>query len=181
MPVPLDEYPVHQVPLSMRYMETSDRNSYDRSYWNAQDRTGEVFLVTGLGVYPNLGVIDAYATIATPGRQVAVRTSGALGEDRMVQQVGPYRIEVLEPLQKLRLVCEAEEQGITFDLTWNGSFPAHEEPRHETRAGGRILLDAARFAQVGTWEGTLASTTRRGTSPPTPGSGRATARGASGP
>ena len=155
MPVPLDEYPVHQVPLSMRYMETSDRNSYDRSYWNAQDRTGEVFLVSGLGVYPNLGVIDAYATIATPGRQVAMRTSGPLGDDRMVQQVGPYRIEVIEPLQKLRLVCEAEEQGITFDLTWNGSFPTHEEPRHETRAGTRILLDAARFAQVGSWEGTL--------------------------
>jgi hypothetical protein len=153
VPVPLDEYPVHQVPLSMRYMESSDRNSYDRSYWNAQDRTGEVFLVTGLGVYPNLGVIDAYATIATPGRQVAVRMSDALGEDRMVQQVGPYRIEVLEPLKVLRLVCEAEDQGITFDLTWNASFPAHEEPRHQTRAGGRIILDAARIAQVGTWEG----------------------------
>jgi hypothetical protein len=86
MPVPLDEYPVHQVPMSMRYMESSDRNSYDRSYWNAQDRTGEVFLVTGLGVYPNLGVTDAYATIATPGRQVAVRMSGPLGDDRRVQE-----------------------------------------------------------------------------------------------
>ena len=91
MPVPLDEFPVHQVPLSMRYMESSDRNSYDRSYWNAQDRTGEVFLVTGLGVYPNLGVTDAYATIATPGRQVAVRMSDALGDDRRVQEVGPVQ------------------------------------------------------------------------------------------
>ena len=137
MPVPLDEYPVHQVPLSMRYMESSDRNSYDRSYWNAQDRTGEVFLVTGLGVYPNLGVTDAYATIATPGRQVAVRMSDALGDDRLVQEVGPYKIEVIEPLKKLRLTCDAKEQGITFDLTWNASFPAHEEPRHQTRAGER--------------------------------------------
>ena len=111
MPVPLDEFPVHQVPLSMRYMESSDRNSYDRSYWNAQDRTGEVFLVTGLGVYPNLGVIDAYATIATPGRQVAVRMSDALGDDRRVQEVGPYKIEVIEPLKMLRLVCDAQGPG----------------------------------------------------------------------
>ena len=59
MPVPLDEYPVHQVPLSMRHMATSDRNAYDRCYFNAHDRSGEVFLVTGMGVYPNLGVIDA--------------------------------------------------------------------------------------------------------------------------
>ena len=72
MPVPLDEYPVHQVPMSMRYMESSDRNSYDRSYWNAQDRTGEVFLVTGLGVYPNLGVIDVHAVRKTGGSTMAV-------------------------------------------------------------------------------------------------------------
>ena len=54
-PVPLDEYPIHQAPLSLRYVGTSDRNFYDRSYFNAHDRTGDVFLVTGLGVYPNLG------------------------------------------------------------------------------------------------------------------------------
>ncbi len=70
MPVPLDEYPVHQVPLSMRHMATSDRNAYDRCYFNAHDRTGEVFLVTGMGVYPNLGVIDAYATVPTRRRAV---------------------------------------------------------------------------------------------------------------
>ncbi|HEY7106332.1 MAG TPA: hypothetical protein VH986_08015 [Acidimicrobiia bacterium] len=155
MPVPLDEFPVHQVPLSMRYMDSSDRNSYDRSYWNAHDRTGEVFLVTGLGVYPNLGVIDAYATVVTPGRQVSVRMSDALGDDRRVQEVGPYRVEVVEPLSKLRLTCDAEAQGITFDATFTGSFPSLDEPRHQTRAGDRILLDAARFAQVGTWEGWL--------------------------
>ncbi|MDQ0912214.1 hypothetical protein QFZ22_008199 [Streptomyces canus] len=26
-PVPLDEYPVHQVPLSMKYVATGDRNA----------------------------------------------------------------------------------------------------------------------------------------------------------
>ena len=99
MPVPLDEYPVHQVPLSMRHMATSDRNAYDRCYFNAHDRTGEVFLVTGMGVYPNLGVIDAYATVRRGDEQYTVRTSDALGDDRMAQRVGPYRIEVLEPLR----------------------------------------------------------------------------------
>ena len=59
VPIPLDEYPVHQTPLPMDRVASSDRNFYDRSYFNAHDRTGEIFLVTGLGVYPNLGVIDA--------------------------------------------------------------------------------------------------------------------------
>ena len=55
MPVPLDEYPVHQVPLSMRHVATSDRNAYDRCYLNAHDRTGDVFVVTGLGRLPEPG------------------------------------------------------------------------------------------------------------------------------
>jgi hypothetical protein len=154
-PVPLDEYPVHQVPLSMRHAGTSDRNFYDRCYFNAHDRTGEIFVVTGLGVYPNLGVIDAYATVRRGDHQVSVRMSDALGDDRMNQSVGPYRIEVIEPLQRIRLVCDADDHGIGFDLTWEGSFPTIEEPQHVSRSGGRIILDAQRFAQVGTWSGVL--------------------------
>ena len=155
MPVPLDEYPVHQGPLSMRHMATSDRNAYDRCYFNAHDRTGEVFLVTGMGVYPNLGVIDAYATVRRGDEQYTLRTSDALGDDRMAQQVGPYRIEVLEPLERVRVICEGEDHGVAFDLTWTGSFPTVEEPAHVMRQGGRVILDASRFAQVGTWSGVL--------------------------
>jgi hypothetical protein len=153
MPVPFDEYPVHQVPLSMRHMASSDRNAYDRCYLNAHDRTGEIFLVTGLGVYPNLGVIDAYATVGRRGRQVSLRMSDALGDDRSIQRVGPYRIEVLEPLERLRVVCDDDRLG--FDLTWTGSFPAVEEPAHVMRQNERVILDAQRFAQVGTWSGRL--------------------------
>jgi hypothetical protein len=155
MPVPLDEYPVHQVPLSMAYVATSDRNAYDRCYVNAHDRTGELFVVSGLGVYPNLGVRDAYITVMRSGHQSTLQLSDALGDDRMTQQVGPYRIEVVEPLRQIRLVCEPGELGIGLDLVWTGSFPPIDEPLHTIRAGGRIILEGARFAQVGTCEGVL--------------------------
>ncbi|MGH9171456.1 MAG: hypothetical protein ACRD0Z_11380 [Acidimicrobiales bacterium] len=150
MPVPLDEYPLHQVPLSMQYAATSDRNCYDRCYVNAQDRTGRLFVVTGLGVYPNLGVTDAYLTIMRDGHQSTLRLSDALGPDRMNQAVGPYRIEVLEPLRQLRLICEPGAHGIGADITWTGSFPVLDEPLHTVRSGGRVIVDGARFAQVGT-------------------------------
>src|ERR1700683_4848849 len=88
MAIPLDEYPVHQVPLSMAHVASSDRNAYDRSYFNAHDRTGEIFLVTGMGVYPNLGVTDAFATLRRGDTQVTVRASDALGTDRMRQEIG---------------------------------------------------------------------------------------------
>ncbi len=155
MPVPLDEFPVHQVPLSMGQVGSSDRNFYDRCYFNAHDRGQGTFLVTGLGVYPNLGVIDAYAVVRRQDRQHVVRCSGSLGDDRMRQEVGPYRIEVVEPLRRIRLVCDAAAHGIAFDLVWEGSFPPLDEPRHIMRVGPRTILDGCRFAQVGTWTGTL--------------------------
>jgi len=153
MPVPLDEFPVHQAPVSMRHPATSDRSFYDRSYFNAQSPDGDVMLVTGLGVYPNLGVTDAYAVVRRGDRQWAVRCSDALGDDRLDQRVGPYRIEVVEPLRTVRLVCDADDHGLGFDLTWEAAFPALDEPRHLLRAGTEVLLDASRFAQLGSWTG----------------------------
>jgi hypothetical protein len=155
MPHPLDEYPLHQAPLSMQYVASSDRNFYDRYYFNAHDRTGDIFFITGFGLYANLGVMDAYATVRRGDTQWAVRFSDRIGGDRMKPAVGAYRIEVLEPLKRIRLICDGDEHGMGFDLTWNGSFDAVEEQHHIMRAGDRAILDACRFAQVGTWEGTL--------------------------
>ncbi|WP_235686542.1 hypothetical protein [Tomitella gaofuii] len=151
-PDPLDEYPIHQVPLSMARTETSDRNFYDRYYFNAHDRTGRVYFVSGFGVYPNLGVVDAFATAIRGTDQRAVRYSDAL-DTRYRDQVGGYRIEVIEPLERLRLV--GEHPDLSFDLTWQGSFRAVLEDRHLLMGGRRPNLDASRFAQLGSWEGTL--------------------------
>src|SRR4051794_22746729 len=97
VPHELDEFPLHQTPLSMSYAGTSDRSFYDRSYFNAHDRTGDTFLITGLGIYPNLGVIDAYALVKRGNKHHCVRMSDAFGDDtdRLNQRVGPYRIEIL--------------------------------------------------------------------------------------
>jgi hypothetical protein len=152
-PAELDEYPIHQTPLSMARVASSDRNFYDRCYLNAHDRTGEIFFVSGMGFYPNLGVKDAVATVRRGDRQWALRLSDALDTRTAEQAVGPYRIEVIEPLQRLRLVCESDT--LAFDLTWEASFPAILEQPHLLLAGSRPTLDAQRFAQLGSWAGTL--------------------------
>lgn len=155
VPDPLDEYPIHQAALSMRYPATSDRNFYDRCIMHGFADDASTVLITGLGVYPNLGVIDAYATVRRGDTQVAVRASDALGSDRMTQEVGPIRIEVLEPLRQLRAVCDADALGLSFDLTYEASSEAFEEPLHLMRSGNRITLEGCRFVQTGRWRGTL--------------------------
>jgi hypothetical protein len=155
VPIPLDEFPIHQAPLSLAFPVSSDRNVYDRCYLNAHDRTGDVFAIGGVGVYPNLGVIDAYLGVRHGDRQVVLRASDALGDDRMAQRVGPFHLEIVDPLHELRLVVDAPDHGVEADLRWRGSFPAVDESPHVFRQGPKAILDAQRFAQVGTWEGSL--------------------------
>ena len=59
-----DEYPIHQVAETIRNVGTSDRNFYDRYYFNLHASSDELFMVTGMGQYPNLGVADAFVCIS---------------------------------------------------------------------------------------------------------------------
>ena len=75
---PMDEFPVHQIPQPIAWPGSSDRNFYDRSYFNAHDRTGDIFLITGIGYYPNLGVKDAFVLVRRGDAQTAVHLSDAI-------------------------------------------------------------------------------------------------------
>jgi hypothetical protein len=150
----LDEYPIHQTSLPMNRVASSDRNFYDRCYFNAHDRSGEIFLVTGLGVYPNLGVVDAYAVARSGDTQWSVRFSDARTDRTLDQAVGGYRIEVLEPL-RLRVICESPDSTLDFDLHWTGAFPGVQEKPHVLMSGDRPIVDSSRFCQLGSWNGRL--------------------------
>ncbi|MFB7200361.1 hypothetical protein ACFC18_02790 [Streptomyces sp. NPDC056121] len=158
-PVALDEYPVHQVPLSMKHVATGDRNAYDRCIFHLVDPTGEFLLILGLGVYPNLGVIDAYATLRVGDTLHAVRASDALRDDtRMELAVGPLRIQVERPLRDFILTCEADPDdpdGLSYEINWAAAFPALWEPHHTQRRGGRLTLEGRRFVQAGRCDGRL--------------------------
>ena len=80
MPIsPMDEYLAHQTTDTFDYVFTSDRNFYDRYYFNCHPSSDELFLVAGLGQYPNLGVTDAFVSIShgTSSTPCAPRASSA--------------------------------------------------------------------------------------------------------
>ena len=145
---PVDEFPIHQIPQPIAWPGSSDRNFYDRSYLNAHDRTGDIFLITGIGYYPNLGVKDAFVLLRRGDTQTAVHLSDGIDSDRLNQHVGGYRIEVTEPLHKLRVILE-ETEGMAVDLTWEGLFAVVQEQRHVLRTGNRITLGRAAIRPAG--------------------------------
>jgi hypothetical protein len=149
-----DDLPLHQIAEPIRHVGSSDRNFYDRYYFNLHGSSDELFCVIGLGQYPNLGTQDAFISVRRGDEHRVVRASKEL-VDRADTSVGPIRVEVIEGLKRLRVVVEPNEWGIAADLTWDGASPAFNEPRHFVRRHGRVIFDTARFAQTGCWTGTL--------------------------
>ncbi len=149
-----DDYPVHQVAETVRHSATSDRNFYDRYYFNCHQNDGDAFAIMGLGQYPNLAVQDAFIVVVHGTSHRVVRASRELG-DRMDTSVGPIRVEVVKPLEELRFIVEPNDHGVEADLTWRGSVPAFEEPRQYIRKHGRVLFDTMRLAQTGQWSGSI--------------------------
>jgi hypothetical protein len=140
-----DDYPIHQTPEPIAYAG-SDRNFYDRYFFNGYTPDGSEFVAVAFGVYPALNVADAHVSVIRDGVEHCLHASRVLGLERMDMVVGPIRIEVIEPLQKLRVVVERSE-GIACDLTFEGrSFPI-EEPRFVKRNGPRLFMDYTRLTQ----------------------------------
>lgn len=113
-----DEYPIHQVVESVRYVGTSDPRAFERYWFTAEARDGSLLLIAGIGLYPNLGVIDAYALLVREGRQTTVRAHRRLGADRADLAVGPLRFGVARPFAEWRLSLADNDQSFSFDLRW---------------------------------------------------------------
>ena len=109
----------------------------------------------GVGQYPNLGVADAFVSVKWGDDHRVVRSSKMLGADRMDASVGPIRVEVVKGLEQVRVVLEPNEWGIELDAVYDGFSEAHLEARHFDRQFSRVTFDSTRFAQVGSWTGTL--------------------------
>ena len=74
----MDDYPIHQTAAPIAHVGTSDRNFYDRYYFNLHGSTDELFMVIGMGQYPNLGDAGCIR-VRVLGRQAAgaARVEGA--------------------------------------------------------------------------------------------------------
>ena len=147
-----DDYPIHQTPEPIAYAGT-DRNFYDRYFFNGYSPDGEVYFAVALGVYPHLNIMDAAFGVRIGDRQYNIKASRHLGMERMDTQVGPIRIEVIEPLKRLRITVDDNEHAIAADLTFEGRIPPFAEPRTTRRNGPRTLMDFTRMTQPGAYSG----------------------------
>ncbi|MGH0029605.1 MAG: hypothetical protein ACQGVC_07430 [Myxococcota bacterium] len=148
-----DDFPIHQTPEPVAHPASTDRNVYDRYWFNGYADDGEFYFGIGMGLYPNRGILDCGFSIVRGGEQHAFHGSRRAPDDPADTGVGPFRIEIVEPMREVRVVLEPNDTGIACDLTFTARTACVEEGRQTSRRDGRILMDATRFAQFGRWRG----------------------------
>ncbi len=152
----LDDYPVHQTPEPLAVPATSDRNVYDRTWFNGYSPDGSQYFALGMAIYPHRGVLDcAFSTVVDGGRQHAFFASRRAPLERTDMAVGPFRIEIEEPLRRTRVVLDDNSTGLGCDLTFSARTAPIEEARQTLWRGSRRMMDATRFDQFGRWSGTV--------------------------
>ncbi|MFI4935231.1 MAG: hypothetical protein ACHP7N_11465 [Caulobacterales bacterium] len=155
-----DDYPIHQTSEPIAYAGT-DRNFYDRYFFNGYGAEGELFFAMAFGVYPHLNIADASFCVIRDGAQTSLHASRWLNMERMDLTVGPISLEVLEPLQRLKIKVDAPNQGLKAEIVFTGrAFPI-EEPRFIRRQGPRAMMDYTRLTQNGRYTGWIELDGRR--------------------
>ncbi|MDD9961253.1 MAG: hypothetical protein OXU70_04055 [Gammaproteobacteria bacterium] len=152
----LDDYPVHQTPEPLAHPATSDRNAYDRTWYNGYAADGSYYFGIGMAVYPHRGVLDcAFSVVRPDGLQHCFFASRRAPRERTEMQVGPMRIEVVEPMKRARVTLDDNDSGLACELMFSARTAAIQEGRQTLWQGARRVMDATRFAQFGAWRGTV--------------------------
>ena len=150
----LDDYPIHQTPEPIARPASSDRHVYDRYWFNGYQDDGEFYFGIGAALYPNLEIMDCGFSIARDGEQHAFHASRRAPKEPTDLRVGPWQLEILEPMKSLRVTLDDNETGISAELRWIARTANIEEGfQRVARRIGR--MEATRFNQFGFWEGEI--------------------------
>lgn len=155
----IDEYLIHNYPHPVRVMWTSDPRAYERLWFTAQDKVGELFVVCGLGFYPNLGTAEAYAIVNYKGEHRSVHAHRKLGDDRLNMRIGPINYQIVEPFKEWRLTLDDNEWGISYDIRWFdtkrsvfqqlGAGAIHNGRSHGNTSGYETFGEQAGWVSIG--------------------------------
>ena len=152
----LDDYPIHQTPEPIAHPATSDRNVYDRTWFNGYSADGSAYFGIGMAVYPHRAILDcAFSVVERDGRQHCFYGSRRAPLERTEMQVGPFRLEVIEPMRRTRVVLDDNASGLACDLVFSARTAPIQEARQTLWDGTRRAMDATRFDQFGRWSGVV--------------------------
>jgi hypothetical protein len=112
----------------------------------------------GRQLYRHAGHWNTFASGATPTVGIATRDRVPFGPDDDPDRavVGPLRIEVVRPLEELRLILDDPASALAYDLRFEGRFPPVAHDPTLVEHDGEVVTDTMSFFQSGRFSGTVA-------------------------
>lgn len=153
--VAADEGFTHQIVETHARVAQTDRSWTEKVCAMAAARDGSLSLGFGIGKYTNRNVFDGYAGVSLGKEQWTVRASRRLSDDVDRLGAGPIQYEVLEPYERVRFRCEANDVvPVAFEWVFRSVVPARLERRdvQRSRRGYRLDAEVLRYHQIGVVE-----------------------------
>src|ERR1700730_6341269 len=154
--IALDESFGHQLVALRSQTQHQTPRWAERAYYLLHVEEG-LTLNAGRQLYPHDGRWSVFASAATAGAQHNLRSAPSfrLGEDPDAALVGPLRMEVVRPLEEIRLVLEEPGFPLAYDLTFTARFPAHAHEPTLIERGEEVVTHSMSFFQSGLFSGVV--------------------------
>lgn len=160
----MDEHFVHQIPEPMLNVATHHQHWRESLFFVAHptDAVGDCVILT-MAHFPARGEMDSLQLGIVGGQPAVARHARPAGDTPHEMVVGPVRIDVMEPFQKLRLtVADDPAAPGALDLTFEARTPHYGLRRGTMKAGHEIVWDQSHMVQSGWFYGRV---TPRGGAP----------------
>ncbi len=148
-----DDYCIHQTAKPIAEPSQSDRNFYDRYWFNGFDQAGDFLFEIGFGLYPNRKVMDGHFSVSIGDNQHAFHSSRRAPKERRDTTIGPLAVEIVEPMRQVRVSVAKNDHNIECELLFTACSIAHEEPANVMYDDGHLIMSNTRFTQMGHWDG----------------------------
>jgi hypothetical protein len=153
---PADELYSHQL-VAPRWVTLHEHPAWAERCYHLLMVDDDMILNVGRAVYPHAGRRIGFAGVVAAGSLHAHRAAEPLapGDDPDRPDVGPVRIEVIEPLARVRLVLDDPGSPVAFDLTYEARFDPVATERNRIELKGEVVTDYMNFFQSGRYSGVV--------------------------
>jgi len=150
-----DESFSHQLPLPQLHTLHESPAWGDRCYH--QLHVDDLTVCAGRQLYVHDRRRYAFFSVATPQAQYCLRAAAPFtpGDDPDEPRVGGVSIEVVRPLEEVRLVADDPASPVSMDLTYEARFPPTASSRHTIAPRGEVVTDYVNFFQSGWYSGVI--------------------------
>ena len=154
-PTAMDEFFVHQIPALLPNVATHHPH-WRESYFfemHRPDAAGDVVYFT-MATYPATARMDSLQMGKVAGVPIGGVLERPYGNDPHTTDVGAAKVEIVKPLQEIRLWADPDKAAIGLDVTFRARTQAYGLRRGTMRAGDDLIWDQSHMLQSGVYSGT---------------------------